>query len=59
MNTLDTDEAAAYLRMSVNTLANWRTQKVGPKYYAPRGKIIYYKEDLDNWIKGETPDDSK
>lgn len=50
--TLDTDEAATYLKISPNTLANWRCQKTGPVYYAPAGKIIYYKDDLDNWIKG-------
>lgn len=49
--TLNTEEAAAYLKVSVNTLANWRSQKMSPKFYAPRGKVIYYKHDLDEWIR--------
>ena len=54
--TLNTEEAAAYLKVSVNTLANWRSQKKEPKFYAPRGKVIYYKNDLDAWIKSTDED---
>ena len=50
--TLNTEEAAVYLKVSVATLANWRSQDRGPVFYAPSGKIIYYKEDLDRWIRG-------
>lgn len=49
--TLNTEEAAAYLGYSPGTLENWRMQSQGPRYYKPLGKIIYFKDDLDLWIK--------
>lgn len=51
--TLNTNEAAQYLKVSTNTLANWRSQGKDPTYYRARGKVIYYKDDLDAWIKSE------
>lgn len=48
---LDTDEAAKYLGYSASTLENWRNQKTGPRYYKPLGKVFYFKDDLDLWIK--------
>lgn len=51
--TFSVEEAAAYLKSSVATLDYWRTKNTGPKYYKPSHKIIYYKSDLDAWIKGE------
>lgn len=49
---LNNEEAAAYLSVSKNTLANWRSAQSGPKYYKPTEKLVYYfKEDLDAWIK--------
>ena len=52
--TFDVKEAAAYLKRSTYTLANWRSRGEGPKYYDTNGsgKIIYYKSDLDKWIRG-------
>ena len=51
---LSIEETAKYLDVSVGTLANWRHANTGPVYYKPTGKLIYYfKEDLDDWIKGE------
>lgn len=49
-----TEEAAAYLDYSTGTLENWRVTKNGPKYYKPKGKIYYYQDDLDKWIKQES-----
>jgi len=50
---LNIEEAAKYLSVSEGTLANWRHAGTGPLYYKPTGKLVYYyKEDLDNWIKG-------
>lgn len=52
---MSTDEAAAYLKTAVGTLENWRIAKTGPRYYKPGGKrVLYYKDDLDAWIRGET-----
>jgi len=45
------DEAAAYLLIKPSTLANWRSMGKGPTYYKPVQKVIYYKADLDTWIK--------
>lgn len=51
--TFSVEEAAAYLKSSVATLEYWRQKNTGPKYYKPSHKIIYYKADLDDWIKGD------
>lgn len=53
MNTYNSKEAAEYLKLSVNTLANLRSQGKAPTHYTPNGgRVVYYKEDLDEWIKG-------
>jgi hypothetical protein len=47
-------EAAAYLSMTEGTLAVYRHEKKGPKYFKPNGKkIFYFVSDLDDWIRGE------
>lgn len=47
----DTRGAAEYLKHSVITLEQWRMKGKGPKFYKPSDKVLYYKEDLDAWIK--------
>ena len=46
-------EAAAYLGISKQTLANWRHNGKGPAYYkmseGPRGRVRYSKPDLDSY----------
>ena len=38
--------------LSVGTLANWRTKKIGPRYYKVNGrKVLYFLHDLENWSK--------
>ena len=37
----------------VGTLANWRSQKRGPKFYrvgAGRGRIVYRPEDIESYL---------
>ena len=51
--TFSTEEAAIYLKVSMSTLANWRYKNEGPRYFSPKGKVIYYQSDLDKWIKSE------
>lgn len=46
---MDTKNAAAYLGLSVKTLAMKRSNGTGPKFIK-QGRIFYYKEDLDKWI---------
>lgn len=44
-------EAAKILRLSVNTLANWRMNKKGPKYIKFSNKgIRYFVEDIYIWL---------
>lgn len=49
--TLDTNEAAKYLKQAVITLEQWRAKGIGPEFYKPSHKILYFKNDLDAWIK--------
>lgn len=49
---LSPKEAAEYLHMSADTLANWRSSGTGPKFNQPAKKVYYFKDDLDEWIKG-------
>lgn len=43
------DEAAQFLRLEENTLANYRAQKTGPIYRKHGGTICYHREDLTTW----------
>jgi hypothetical protein len=47
---LDTRNASIYLGCSVKTLAMKRCSGEGPKY-VKRGRIFYFKDDLDIWIR--------
>jgi hypothetical protein len=52
---MTTSEAAAYLRRSPLTLANWRREKAGPPWHQPggeHGNIIYHRDELDAWQRG-------
>lgn len=46
---LDVHNAARYLGLKEKTLAMMRTDGKGPKFIK-RGRIFYFKEDLDSWI---------
>jgi hypothetical protein len=48
---LDTVNAAAYIGLSVKTMAQWRYKGEGPPFLKPSGnKIFYVQSDLDAWI---------
>ena len=47
---MTTKSAAAYLGLSVKTLAMKRCLGTGPKFIR-QGRIFYYKDDLDEWIR--------
>jgi len=51
-NRLDTGNAANYLGLSVKTLAMMRCNGTGPKFIK-RGRIFYFREDLDEWLLQE------
>jgi hypothetical protein len=46
---LDTKNAALYLGLKEKTLAMMRSVGNGPKFIK-RGRIFYFKEDLDTWL---------
>lgn len=52
---LTTEEAAIYLGLSRQTLANWRVHGLGPAYSrlggAGRPRIVYLIEDLDAFLR--------
>ena len=52
---LTTEEAAIYLGLSHQTLANWRVHGLGPAYSrlggAGRPRIVYLVEDLDAFLR--------
>jgi hypothetical protein len=45
----DTKNAASYIGLSEKTLAMMRCSGTGPKFIK-RGRIFYFKEDLDIWL---------
>jgi hypothetical protein len=46
---MDVANASDYLGFSQKTLAMMRCQGTGPKFIK-RGRVFYFKEDLDDWI---------
>lgn len=46
---MDTKNAALYLGLEEKTLAMKRSDGTGPRFIK-RGRIFYFKEDLDAWI---------
>jgi hypothetical protein len=46
---LDTTNASLYLGLKEKTLAMMRGNGTGPKFIK-RGRIFYFKEDLDSWL---------
>lgn len=50
---LDRKNAAQYLGCSPKTLADWATKGIGPPYILLGGRVFYFREALDHWIKGQ------
>ncbi len=50
---MDSNNAAKYLDRAPKTLAMWRMQKRGPKWTKSGGRVNYYKDWLDAFIRGE------
>ena len=53
---LTPEEAAAYLKHSVHTLANWRRDGTGPRYSraGAKGSVVYHVADLDDWLRSHS-----
>ncbi|MGH8606662.1 MAG: helix-turn-helix domain-containing protein [Gammaproteobacteria bacterium] len=48
---MNTENAARYLGVTLKTLAMWRCAGTGPAF-VKRGRIFYYRSDLDTWLRG-------
>ena len=48
---MDTSNTSIYLGIARKTLASWRSKGKGPRFI-DRGRIFYYKADLDDWLNG-------
>lgn len=46
-------DVAAQLRRSVDSLARWRREHVGPPYLVIRGRIMYRRVDVDAWLDAQ------
>lgn len=46
---MDVRNASYYLGVKEKTLAMWRAGGTGPRFIK-RGRVFYYKEDLDAWL---------
>ena len=49
---MDTTNSADYVGLSLKTMAMKRSNGTGPKFIK-RGRIFYFKEDLDEWLMQE------
>ncbi len=49
---LDAKNASLYLGLKEKTLAMMRGNGTGPKFIK-RGRIFYYKDDLDTWLNAK------
>ena len=47
---LSPNETAALLGVSIGTLANWRSQNVGPSYCKLGSKVVYRLDDIMAYI---------
>lgn len=48
---MDRRNAATYLGNAPKTLAQYASKGIGPKFIK-RGRVWYFKKDLDAWIAG-------
>jgi hypothetical protein len=46
-------DSARYLGLKEKTLAMWALQKKGPRLVRVGGRVFYFKDDLDRFIRGE------
>jgi len=58
---LTVKDAAEYLGLSPHTLYVWRHRRQGPPSFrmGPRGRVMYRREALDNWIREQEQADSR
>ncbi|MET9957020.1 helix-turn-helix domain-containing protein [Streptomyces sp. NPDC006339] len=58
---LNVKDAAAYLGISPHTLYVWRHRRQGPPSFrmGPRGRVMYRRTALDDWIHEQERADSR
>ena len=50
---LTPDDLARMWQISVGTIANWRTNKKGPKFVRIGGLVRYSPEAINNWLEAQ------
>ncbi len=45
------EDAAKYVGYSPHTLAQFRSEKIGPSYKKVRGRVLYAVNDLNRWVE--------
>ena len=54
---MTTNECGKYLNMCVQTLARWRMEKKGPKYFklgeGKNSRVFYKAQDVDEWVESK------
>lgn len=50
---LSREDAARYIGMKAKTLAMWALTGTGPRVVKVGGRVFYYKDELDKFIRGE------
>jgi hypothetical protein len=50
---MDAGNAARYLGRAPKTLAMWRMQGKGPRWFKMGGRVVYFQDDLDACVRGE------
>lgn len=53
---ISTRDAADYVGLSEQTLANWRYLNRGPRWFKVGGRVKYDVADLDAWIEAGAVD---
>ena len=48
---MNRQEAADFLRVSVHTLADWASQRKGPRMYKIGRRVLYKLEDLKAFVE--------
>lgn len=54
---LTTAEVAAILRVTINTLRQWRNEARGPRSFRVGGRVLYDRADLNAFIKAAQESD--
>ncbi len=47
---MTTREVAAYLRLAVSTVHDWRTAKIGPPAFRVGRQLLWRRSDVESWV---------